>query len=126
MKPAGSLGHAVDVAVTVIADEPVLPSDVAVTVAEPTATPVTRPLAFTVATDGLELPHVMVRPVSTLPEASRNVAVNCLVAPLATLADAGATVTWATGRGVPLATILTFVGGAGGLGVDEPDERQPM
>jgi hypothetical protein len=45
-------------------------------VAEPTATPVTTPLEDTVAMPVLELPHVTVRPVSTLLFASRIVAVS--------------------------------------------------
>src|SRR5690349_301538 len=84
-------------AVTVIADEPLLPSEVAVMVAGPPVTPVTRPLLLTVATDVLPLPHVIVRPVSALPLASLGVAVNCTVWPAATDADAGLTVTLATG-----------------------------
>src|SRR6266481_8324128 len=63
--------------VTVMAAVPFCPSLVAVIVAEPTRRPVTNPLPLTVATSVLLLPHVTVRPVSTLPLASRNVAVSC-------------------------------------------------
>ena len=61
-------------AVTVIAAVPLFPSLVAVMVAEPAATPVTKPLEETVATEPLDVVHVMARPVSTLPLASRSVA----------------------------------------------------
>jgi len=83
--------------VTVMADVPLFPSLVAVIVAEPAATPVTRPVVFTVATAVLLLLHVTTRPVKALPAASRGVAVSCTVCPVITLADAGATVTDATG-----------------------------
>src|SRR5687768_13736591 len=69
-------GAAVD---TVSAAEPVLPSLVATIVATPVATAVTSPDEETVATAGLEEDHTMVRPVRTLPEASRSVAVACAV-----------------------------------------------
>jgi hypothetical protein len=77
-----------------------LPSLVAVIVAEPAATPVTTPLDDTVATPVLELDHVTARPVSTLLLASRVVAVSCVVCPTLTLAEAGATLTDATGTSV--------------------------
>jgi hypothetical protein len=54
-------------AVTVIAALPVLPETVAVTVAEPGATPVTTPLEFTVAAGALLVDHVIVWPVIALP-----------------------------------------------------------
>src|SRR6266571_5325082 len=53
--------------VTVIVAVPLCPSEVAVIVADPAATPVTRPLALTVATDALPLAQVTVRPESGLP-----------------------------------------------------------
>jgi hypothetical protein len=53
------------------------PSEVAVMVAEPADTPVTRPL-LTVALAALLL-QVMVRPVRVLPPASLVVAVSCTV-----------------------------------------------
>ena len=60
--------------VTVIVADPDFPSLVAVMVAVPAATAVTRPLAETVAM-GLELVvQVTVRPVSSAPLASRSVA----------------------------------------------------
>jgi hypothetical protein len=53
---------------------PVFVSLVAVIVALPTATTVTKPLALTEAIAGLELDHVTTRPVRTLLLASRVVA----------------------------------------------------
>ena len=61
-------------AVTVMVAVPVRPSLVAVMVAEPAATPVTSPLAETVATPLALVVHATGRPVSTLPPASRSVA----------------------------------------------------
>ena len=57
-------------ALTVMADVPVLPSLVAVIVAEPGATAVTTPVVLTVATAGLLELHVITRPESVLPLAS--------------------------------------------------------
>src|SRR5437773_949325 len=82
---------------TVIAAPPLLPSDTAVIVAEPAATPVTSPLAFTVATDGLLLDQPITRPDSALPFASLGVAASCTVCPACSVADAGVTATDATG-----------------------------
>jgi hypothetical protein len=60
----------------------VLPSLVAVMVAEPAATAVTNPLPFTVATDvALEL-QVTLRPESVDPVESSGVAVSCAVCPM--------------------------------------------
>ena len=80
-----------------MADVPLLPSLVAVIVAEPTATPVTKPLPLTVAAPVLELVHVTVRPVRVVPLASLSVAVSCTVPFVPMVADAGVTVTEATG-----------------------------
>src|SRR2546425_8423652 len=82
---------------TVSAAVPLCPSLVAVIVAAPAATPVTNPLPLTVATAGLLLAHVTVRPVSGVPLASFGVAVSWTVCPAWTLAGAGLTVTDATG-----------------------------
>src|SRR5437016_13443106 len=75
--------------VTVTADVPVLPSLVAVIVAEPAVTPRTSPLPFTVATAVLLLDQVTTRPDNGLPFASLGVAVSCTVAPCCTLAGDG-------------------------------------
>ena len=82
---------------TVITAAPLFPSDAAVIVAEPGATPVTSPLAFTFATDRLLLDQPIARPDSGLPFASLGVAANCTVCPACTVADAGVTATDATG-----------------------------
>src|SRR2546421_5884698 len=84
-------------AVMVSAAVPLLPSLVAVIVALPVATPVTRPLAETVATALLLVAQLTVRPVSVLPAASLVTAASCAVALTKGLADAGLTVTAATG-----------------------------
>jgi len=89
--------------VTVMAELPFCPSLVAVIVAVPATTPLTRPLAFTVATDVLLLDQVIVRPVSGVPLASFGVAVSCTLWPAGTPAEAGVTVTDATG------TIVTVI-----------------
>ena len=91
---------------TVTADVPLWPSLVAVIVAEPVPAPVTRPLELTVATLVLPLDHVTVRPDSGLPLASFGAAVSCTVWPVSTLADAGLTVTDATGT---LVTVMADV-----------------
>ena len=65
--------------VTVMADVPVLVSQVAVMVAGPAATPVTSPLLFTVAAAVLSLDQVTVRPDSGVPPAFFGVAVSWVV-----------------------------------------------
>src|SRR5947207_3629870 len=102
-------------AVTVIAAVPLCPSLVAVIVADPAPAPLTSPLPLTVATAVVLLPHVTTRPLRAVPFASRGVAVSCTVAPCWTLADAGVTVTDATGTfdtvttAVPLCPSLVAV-----------------
>ena len=95
-------------AVTVIADVPLFVSDVAVMVAEPATTPRTKPLELTVATDALLLAHVIVRPVSGFPLASFGVAVSCAVCPAGTEAEAGLTVTVATGTVIQNKATIVF------------------
>ena len=84
---------------TVTLAVPLRPSLVAVIVAVPAATPVTRPAPETVATWALSVVQVTVRPLSGWPAASLGVAVSCTVLPAATVAVAGATSTEATGAG---------------------------
>src|SRR5881409_1500454 len=84
---------------TVMAELPLFPSLVAVIVADPATTPVTSPVPFTPAADGLLFDHVIDRPTSVLPSASFSVAVSCSVWPSFTVADAGVSVTVATGAG---------------------------
>ena len=66
----------------------------------PAATPVTTPVALTVASAGSLVSQVITRPVSTTPFASLVVAVKATVWPAVTLAADGATVTEATGGSV--------------------------
>src|SRR5436190_1252544 len=119
--PAGTLAEpgltvtdATGTCTTVMADVPLCPSLVAVIVAEPATLPVTSPLELTVATDVLLLAHVIPRPDSWLPLTSLVVVVSCAVRPAATAADAGLTVTEATGTAtvmlaVPLCPSLVAV-----------------
>src|SRR2546422_8095146 len=82
---------------TVTVAVPLFPSLVTVIVADPAATPVTSPVADTVAMAGFALVHVIARPVRTLPAASLGVAVSCAVLPTKTFVVAGLTATEATG-----------------------------
>src|SRR5437867_664217 len=97
-----------------MAEVPVLASLVAVIVAAPATTPLTSPLPLTVATAGLLLDQVTVRPPSGLPNASRVIAAYCAVCPTPIVAVAGVTLTDATGSGHPvtvtLAAVETFPG----------------
>src|SRR6266516_4470546 len=95
--------------VTVSAAVPLLPSEVAVIVAAPTATPVACPVPLTVATAGLLLDQVTVRPPNGLPNASRVIAAYCAVCPTPIVAVGGVTVTAATGSGHPVTVTLTAV-----------------
>ncbi len=78
--PAGSFPRQTGVAPggggadTVIAELALWPSELAVMVAVPVPTAVTRPLALTVAWEVLELAHAICRPVRMLLLASRSVA----------------------------------------------------
>src|SRR5688572_2938711 len=90
---------AVVVVVTVSAADPVLPSLVATMVATPAATAVTSPEEETLATAGVEEDHTMVRPVKTLPEASRSVAVACAVFCTVRVEELNDTLTVATAPG---------------------------
>src|SRR3989441_845448 len=83
---------------TVTAAVPLWPSLVAVIVVDPTARPVTSPLADTVATAPLLVVQVTVRPLSGLPLASLRVAVSCTAPPTYTFGAVGLTATEATGR----------------------------
>jgi hypothetical protein len=84
---------------TVTAAAPLRPSLVAVMFAVPALTAVTRPAPFTVATAVLLLLHAIVRPVRTLFDASRRVAVACVVWPTVRELAARLTATVATGAG---------------------------
>jgi hypothetical protein len=93
--------------VTVIVALPLCVSLVAVTVADPAATPVTRPVPFTVATAGVPLTHVTTRPVSGPPAESFGVAPNCTVAPTPMLAVLGLTLTDETGTVVTVTSAVS-------------------
>src|SRR5437667_11296930 len=95
-------------AVTVTVAVPLFPSLVAVIIAPPTATPVTRPVADTVATPPLLVAHVTVRPLSGFPLASRSTAVSCAVPPMTTLGAPGLTLTAATGATVTVTAAVPF------------------
>src|SRR5438093_8081177 len=78
----GLVRHEIAVgAVTLIAELPLLPSEVAVIVADPATSPVTSPLPFTLATAAALLAHVTTRPDSAFPLASFGVAASCTVPP---------------------------------------------
>jgi hypothetical protein len=88
-------------AITVTDAEPFCPSLVAVIVTgPPTETPVTTPELDTVATFVFDDDQVIKGSVNVAPDASRSVAVSAVVDPGVTDAEAGATVTVATGGGV--------------------------
>src|SRR3989475_11005736 len=99
-------------AVTVTVAVPLCPPLAAVSVPVPAATPVTRPLPFTVATPGALLAQVTTRPASGVPLASFGVAVSCTVCPTCTLAVAGLTVTDTTGTGGTAVTVTVEIGRA--------------
>jgi hypothetical protein len=92
-----SVTDATGTPLTVIVAPPACPSLAAEIVATPADTPLTSPLPSTEATAEFVVPHVTVRPTSGLPLASLGVAASWSVCPTATLADAGLTVTDATG-----------------------------
>src|SRR5258705_13091679 len=92
--------------VTEIAATLLFPSLVAVMVAEPAVTPVTKPLALTVATAGALDAQVTTRPVSIVPAESLVTAESWKVAATRKLATAGLTATGATG------TIVTEIAAA--------------
>src|SRR3989442_9276340 len=92
--------------VTVTVAVPLCPSLVAVIVAAPAATPVTKPLPETVAAAVLLVAQVTARPLRAVPFASFGVAVNWVVVPTVTPAAVGLTVTEATGT---LVTVMADV-----------------
>src|SRR5207244_1695493 len=89
-------------------------------VAEPWATPVTWPLGLRVATPGLLLAHVTVRPVRAPPAESCGVAVSCNVCPTRTLAVAGVTCTDATGTRVTVTAAVPLLPSLNAVIVAEP------
>jgi hypothetical protein len=81
---------------TVIDEVPVFPSLVALIVALPSPTAVTKPLADTVAIDGASDNHVTVRPLKTLLLSSLVSPASWRLVPMTTFADGGLTITVAT------------------------------
>jgi hypothetical protein len=77
--------------------DPLIPSLVAVMLADPAATAVARPLAFTDATFVFELLHVIERPLNTFPPASWSTATAWVVCPTVSDGAFNVTATDATG-----------------------------
>jgi hypothetical protein len=86
--------------VTVMAEVPLLPSLVAVIVADPAVCDVTSPVASTDATEGSVDVQATARPVKMLSPASFATAESCCVEPATSVAVDGLTDTLATGTGV--------------------------
>ena len=106
-----TLTDATGTELTLIVAVPLFPSLAAVmATGPPVATPITSPVALTVATPTLLLVHVTVRPGRGFPALSFAVAMSCTVSPTAMPAVAGVTVTDATGTGftVIVAVALCF------------------
>jgi len=82
---------------------------VAVIDAEPAATEVTSPFAATVAMAVFELLQAIVRPLRTLPLASRSTALAWVDWPAVTDAEAKVTLTEATGAGLGAVTVIAEV-----------------
>jgi len=91
---------------TVIVALPLFPSLVALTWADPAATPLTSPAPDTVAMLVLLELQLMVRPVRMFPFESLVVAESCTVDPTCTDALEGETVTVATGIGLDAAVVV--------------------
>lgn len=94
---------------TVTVAMPLRPSLAAVIWATPAATAVTTPVAETVATPGALDDQLMLRPVRTVPEASRVVAEREAVPPTMSVVLSGDTVTLATGAGGGGFTVICAV-----------------
>ena len=104
--PGETVTDATGTSVTVMADVPAFPPDVAVIVAVPAVAAVTSPPEETVATLELLVAQVTVRPVRVLPLESLSIELSWLVEPVARLTVAGETVTDATGTN---ATVIVDV-----------------
>src|SRR6266700_396491 len=102
---------------------PLLTPLVAVIVALPTVTPVTSPEALTAAAAPLLVVQVIVRPLSGFPAESLAVALSCSVLPTATLANAGLTVTEATGTTVTVSDAVPLCPPLVAVMVVEPAAR---
>src|SRR5207244_6616492 len=109
--------------VTVMLDVPFWPSLVAVVSPDPSALALTIPEPLTVASVVLFEAHVTTRPVSGLPFASLGVAVSCVVWPTGRVADAGLTVTEATGTDVTVTAAVPLCPSLVAVTVAEPPAR---
>jgi hypothetical protein len=107
-------------AVTEMVAVPLLPSLVAVIVADPAAAAVTRPLDETLATPALEVVHEIGRPIRVAPLASRRVAVSCVVCPTVMLDVGGETSTDATGGTVTVTVAVPLFPSLVAVMVAEP------
>src|SRR6266702_775521 len=113
--------------VTVTADVPFFPSLVAVMVTgPPTALPVTRPVASTVAIVASPVCQVTVRPLSGFPAESFGVAVSWSVAPTGMVAVEGLTSTEATGTGVTVTADVPFLPSLVAVMVTGPPRAFPV
>src|SRR5437879_12127585 len=90
---------------TVVATVPLTPSLVAVMVVVPSTRPRTSPLALTLATTGLPLAQLTVRPLRVFPAPSFRVALSWRLAPRTTVAAAGLITTDATDCTRAVATV---------------------
>src|SRR5919197_5118367 len=106
--------------VTVIDAVPLCPSLVAVIVALPLATAVTRPLVDTVAIPASLVDQVIVRPLSGLPAESFATALNCAVVPVCSVTDHGVTLTVATGTSATVIAALPLCPSLVAVIVTEP------
>src|SRR2546429_7413779 len=94
---------------TVVATVPLTPSLVAVMVVVPSTRPRTSPLALTLATTGLPLAQLTVRPLRVFPAPSFRVALSWRLAPRTTVAAAGLITTDATDATGALETVTVAV-----------------
>src|SRR6266513_6525644 len=99
-----------------------LPSLVAVMLALPADLPNTSPPPLTLATAGLPLDQITTRPVRVVPAESLVRAESCWVAPTRTVADAGLTITVATGTLITAMPALPLLPSVVAVTVAEPTE----
>jgi hypothetical protein len=115
-----SVTLATGMAATVIVDDPLFSSLVAVMVAVPGATPVTTPDDDTVAIVELLVVHATGRLVTTVPLRSFTVTLSGTVCVAMTLAVGGVTVTVPTGTGITVTVIVPLLPSLVAVMVDEP------
>ena len=110
-------------AVTVTGTTDLRPSAFAVTFAWPAATPVTRPLALTVAMLASDEPHDRLRPVSGTPLTSSVVAVSCACCPATTARLDGETLTLPTGLASTFTPVVAILLSTRSSRSERPMER---